>query len=42
MRRPRVLKEDFRMVEDLERMWEINQGPLPPDAHRIDTKKQDK
>lgn len=35
---PGVLKEDFRMVEDLERMWEINPGPLvtryPQDRYR--------
>lgn len=33
-----VLKEDFRMGEDLERMWEINLGPLatrhPQDRYR--------
>lgn len=28
MRRPRVLKEDFRMVEDLERMQGNKPGPL--------------
>lgn len=38
-----MLKEDFRMVKDLERMWEINPGPLatryPQDRYKTNSEK---